>query len=128
MPDIRLFKLRLWFESRIPDARQRRAVLIAAPVMLACSAWIVGYLLFSGDGAAGRVRLTPEIRHAQELTAELRQDPAFAGVTVLPHIDNPERLRVSGEVGTTGDVQQLTARLNELDPSQKYVIEVRSGK
>ncbi len=128
MPDIRLFKLRLWFESRIPDARQRRAVLVAAPVVLACAAWIVVYLAFSGGGPGDRIRLTPEIRHAQELTAELRQDPAFAGVTVLPHIDNPDRMRISGEVGTAGDVKQLMARLNELDPSQRYVIEVRAGK
>lgn len=127
MPDIRLFKARLWFESRIPDARQRRAVLVAAPVMLACAAWIALYLAFSGAGTPGRVRLTPEIRHAQDLTSKLHQDPAFAGVTVLPHIDNPDRLRVSGGVATPADAEALRARLVELDPAQTYVIEVRAG-
>lgn len=126
MSDIRFFKLKLWFESRIPDARQRKAALVAAPVMTLCAAWIVLFLAFSGDASASRVRLTPEIRHAQDLTARLHQDPAFAGVTVLPHIDSPDHLRVSGHVGTAADAETLKARLYELDPGQQYVIEVRA--
>jgi hypothetical protein len=122
----RLFRWRCWFYDRFPEPRQRIAAAVLAPVSVVCALWILVFAVGSvAAGGTGGVRLTPQIRHAQELTQKLHEDAAFGAVTVLPHIDFPERMRVSGTVKTKTDVEALKARLQELDSKQEYVIEVR---
>lgn len=124
-----LYRWRCWFEDRFPDRRQRRLAAALIPLLLVCAVWVLvfaigGLMPESGGGA----RITPEIRHAQDLTRKLHEHAAFVAVTVLPHLDYPDRLRVSGSVPSPADVESLKARLTELDPAAQYVVEVRTGE
>lgn len=121
------FKVRLWFEDRLPDPRQRRTALILAPVMALCLAWIVFFVVSSAMAGPARVRQTPQVKHAAEITGKLHQEPDFAGVTVLQHVDYPGKFRVSGAVKSKAEIELLKVRLSEMDPKGEFVVEVRAG-
>jgi hypothetical protein len=122
----RLFRWRCWFEDRFPNPRHRTAAAILLPLSVLCAAWIVYFTLGSLFTGSTGPRITPQIRHAQELTRKLHESGVYDNVTILPHIDYPDRLRVSGAVQSKADIESLMTRLTELDPAQNYVVEVQA--
>lgn len=118
-------RLRWWLDDRFPDPRQRaRAAALAAGILL-CAAWIGLFAVRAGaDGGQARpARPTAAMRHAAELQSRLRAaDPAFAGVIIRPHLDYPGRLHITG---AAPDAEALRAKIAELDPEARAIIELR---
>ena len=124
------FRIRCWLDDRLPEPRQRVRALGAACAIGICTIWIGVFAVRAAaagggggrEGGTSAARATPEIRHAKELEAKLRSDAAFAGVSILPHMDYPGKLLVSGHAG---DARALKARLAELDAKAEFVVQIR---
>lgn len=120
------YRFRFWLDDRLPERRQRvRAASVAGGIVV-CVIWIAGFtLLADGSGVPRSARPSPAVRASQDLTRRLREDAAFAGIQILPHLDYPGRLHVTGRLSGAGAPDALRSRLKELDPSGVFVIDVR---
>lgn len=101
-----------------------------AAAVVVCGGWIVVFAVgtiarASSGGAAAVVPESPMVRAGQAITRKLRGESRFAEVTVRPHVDYPDRLRVTGQVAGEADLADLKQRLSELEPSRAFVVEVQ---
>jgi hypothetical protein len=122
-------RIRWWIDDRLPEPRQKRWAAVMAAAIVVCGGWIlvfaVGTLAHagSGGGSASNVPESPQVKAALRMTQSLHQDERFTGVVVRPHVDYPDRLRVSGQVATAADLEALRRRLDELAGGRPLVIE-----
>lgn len=125
-----LAQVRWWLDDRLPEPRQKRLAVVMAAAVILCGGWIlvfaVGTIARASSGSdAGAVPESPMVKAGQAITLKLRDEGWFAEVSVRPHVDYPDKLRVSGQVSSDTDLAALKQRLSELDPARAFVVEVK---
>lgn len=126
-------RLRWWIDDRLPEPRQKRVAAAIAAAMIVCGGWIIVFAIgsiaraSSGDVAAV-VPDSPMVKTGQVITQKLRDDSRFAAVTVVPHVDYPDKLRVSGQVASPAELDALKRQLAELGTVDRFIVDVRVAK